>query len=79
MPELRGDWNNEVAPCAWCRIPTDVRVDAPDGRRLPLHMLCAAALIKAYNDYRAGRSIGWVEVSRLGRIMRPALGDGGTT
>lgn len=62
MPTLDGYMPHNAgevpeAPCVWCGAPTDLRF-IPAGRPelglQPLHLLCGAALIRAFERLKAG-------------------------
>lgn len=56
MPEIRGtipldDRPEYQVPCVWCAFPTSTRAETPgrpDLGEVPLHVLCAGAVIVAY-------------------------------
>lgn len=81
MPELIGalpDQPGPMSPCRWCGAPTDLTF-APEGSQVgpvPLHMLCGAAFIRAYNRMRAGGTLPDRDRQRLERFTTPQLGDG---
>lgn len=55
-------------PCIWCGAPTDVRFISeahPELGVQPLHMLCAADLLMAFEAFRAGRQLKTRWVKRL--------------
>lgn len=61
MAEIAGSLDaGPPEPCVWCGDATPNRADAPglvEPVRLPIHVLCAAAVIVAYNRFRAGRTL----------------------
>lgn len=58
MPEITGAaFTGSWAPCSWCGEPTDSLADTPgrpDLGRIPMHIICAAAVIVAYRRGRVG-------------------------
>ena len=81
MPELHGalpDQPGPTSPCRWCGAPTDLTF-APEGSLVgpvPLHMLCGAAFIRAYNRMQAGLTLTPRDQERLARFSAPQLTDG---
>lgn len=57
MPEIRGRLDaGPDRPCVWCGDATPNLAEAPGlGIELPLHVFCAAAIIVAFRNARAGR------------------------
>jgi hypothetical protein len=81
MPILTGELPRApgpMAPCRWCGAPTDLSF-APPGSRIgpvPLHMLCGAAFILAYERMQAGLTLKIADRRRLDAFLAPQLGDG---
>jgi hypothetical protein len=74
MPTLHGtlpDQPGPMRPCRWCGRPTDLAF-APEGTKVgpvPLHMLCSAAFIVAYERMKAGQMLTSRERDRLPRLL----------
>lgn len=70
MPSLSGTLPDQPGPevsCRWCGSPTDLTF-APEGSRVgpvPLHMLCGANFIRAYNRLRAGMTLSDRDMGRV--------------
>lgn len=72
MPEIAGHFPIDpdparMRPCVLCLEPTDVLAAAPGlgaGVELPLHVFCAAWLVRAYGKLEAGRALS-MDASRL--------------
>ena len=77
MPTLRGTMDvfgrEPGEPCRWCGQPTVTRL-APAGSRLgpiPLHAVCGAEVIDAYERLSLGR----LDDAGQDRLRRLAAGD----
>lgn len=60
------------APCSWCGAPTDIRLQPYEGSRVgpvPLHMLCGATFIRAFERLRAGLTLTPGDAERVQRFM----------
>lgn len=81
IPTLEGELSatpGPEQPGRWCGAPTDL-VFAPEGSRIgpvPLHMLCGATFIRAYQRMQAGSMLTAREQERLARFTQPQLSDG---
>lgn len=81
MPTLHGtlpDQPGPTSPCRWCGAPTDLSF-APMGSRIgavPLHILCGATFIRAYQRMLAGLALSERERRRLDGFLAPQLEGG---
>lgn len=73
MPTLEGrlpDQPRQTSPCRWCGAPTDLTF-APEGSKVgpvPLHVLCGAAFIRAYQRMLAGLTLSDRDAGRVQRL-----------
>lgn len=61
-------------PCIWCRKPTDITFDPTAMPHLgpqPLHMFCAAALIRAFERWQRGQVLSARDMERLRALAQP--------
>lgn len=73
MPYNPGDI--PPAPCIWCGRPTDLRFDPAGMPHLgpqPMHLLCATALLIAYQRFLGGRILPERDAVRLRQITAHA-------
>lgn len=81
MPTLHGtlpDQPGPTTPCRWCGQPTDLTF-APEGTKIgpvPLHMLCAAAFIIAFERMNHGLELSARQQQNLARFNHSLLADG---
>jgi hypothetical protein len=60
--------------CVWCQTPSDSEFMARGlGRSLPLHALCAARVIRAYERFLLGHLLETQDREGLGRVLERAL------
>jgi hypothetical protein len=83
MPTLRGTldvFGREPAePCRWCGDPTLTKLAPIEGSRtgpIPLHAVCGAEVIDAYERLRAGQYIDDATTRRLANLARLNPGPG---
>lgn len=83
MPEITGTIDREgryLGECCWCGRGTTSLALAPGlGEMIPLHVLCAAAVVNAYNRWRRTRLLSpamEAYLDRLGRVPRLTGGVG---
>lgn len=85
MPTLVGNLPEPgsvpIEPCRWCGAPTDLRFEPQQGSGIgpvPLHMLCGAGFIRAFERLKAGRVLAAREAERMRRFagMPAQLGPG---
>jgi len=76
MPRQPGpEW-----PCAWCKAPTDVLADTPgrpDIGRLPLHIGCGVAILRAFERLRAGMVLDASTQQRIAQYQAKLLAASG--
>jgi hypothetical protein len=74
MPSTPG----EELPCVWCGLPTDIRFVPPAHPELgplPLNILCAGALILAYERLLRGEALSPQDMERMQRLADHAGGS----
>jgi hypothetical protein len=77
MPTIKGSFSlrprpEEWAPCVWCEDPTSfwmVTPFRPEIGSVPLHAMCAAEIIFAYNEFQATKKLGPVDAVRMTRLL----------
>lgn len=80
MPTLNGSMpydRGPERPCVWCERPTDITFVpefAPSLGPQPLHLLCAATLIRVYQRWKAGMVLDTWSMKRI-----EALGHAATS
>lgn len=78
MPTLRGTFSlwdeTPVGNCRWCGYPTTTTLAPPAAASepIPMHAICGAEVIDAYNRLQAGQL--WDDPPMLDRLKR--LSDG---
>lgn len=77
MPEIKGSLSRDgtvKGVCVWCSRPSTSEAEAPGiGRVLPLHVLCAAAVISAYRAWEYSGRMTPALLAYMDRIEPPSL------